>query len=75
MRMRNPSREEMASLQLRRSPGRVRPLHDAVQHTAATGQLEAGIQTQLLHAEELLHHQRSKEAIQHLETGLLGCSQ
>ena len=51
---------------------RPRPLRDAVQ---CTEQLQSGIRSHLLSADECLYLKRNSEAIQHLEAGLLGCSQ
>ena len=60
--------EEIALPPIRPRP---RPLRDAVQRA---GRLEADVRTQLLHADECLYHEKNSEAIQYLETGLLGCS-
>lgn len=48
------------------------PLRDAIQRAR---HIEPDSLTQLLHADMYLYHNRTREAIPHLERGLLGCRQ
>ena len=48
------------------------PLRDAIQRAR---HIEPDALTQLLHADMYLYHDRTSEAIPHLERGLLGCRQ